>query len=199
MARSSFSGLVELIARLRSPSDGCPWDRAQDHRSLRPYLLEEAYETIAAIDSGDPELLMDELGDILLQVLLHSQIASEAGRFTVVDVIANLSDKVVRRHPHVFADAADDRDSLRTRWNEIKEAEPRPKMTPPILIAARKAVSGLGSSDLKRNAEEPSDEESAGLTILAAIAKAWESGYDPEIALRKAIDRVTAAAPRSPR
>jgi len=171
----------------------------QDHRSLRPYLLEEAYETIAAIDSGDPDLLMDELGDVLLQVLLHSQIASEAGHFAVADVMANLSDKIVRRHPHVFGDAADDHDSLRTRWDEIKEAKLRPKTTPPILIAARKAISDLTSADLERDEEEPSDEQSAGLTILAAIAKAWESGYDPEIALRKAIDSITPAGPRSRR
>ncbi len=88
--RRSFDDLVALIVRLRA-EDGCPWDRAQDHCSLRPYVLEEAHEVIAAIDAEDPSALADELGDLLLQVLLHSQIASEAGTFLFDDVIAHLS------------------------------------------------------------------------------------------------------------
>jgi len=94
--RKTFSDLVALITELRAP-DGCPWDRAQTHVSLRPYVLEEAHEVIAAIDQDDPSSLADELGDLLLQVLLHSQIASENGEFTIEDVIAGLACKLRSR------------------------------------------------------------------------------------------------------
>ena len=187
----SFDALVELIAKLRDPADGCPWDRAQDHASLRTYMLEEAYEAIAAIDAGDPVLLKDELGDVLLQVLLHSQIASERDAFRIDDVIENLGAKLVRRHPHVFADASNDLPSIHRRWEEIKDGEGMPKPTPPVLIAARKAVSSLDA--LEKRSEELEGEAKAGLGILRGIAAAWEAGYDPELALRKAMDELHAA------
>jgi len=131
MRGKPFSDLLELIARLRDPVDGCSWDRAQDHVSLRPYMLEEAYETIAAIDGGDPAALASELGDVLLQVLLHSQIASEREEFSIDDVIAGLAEKLTRRHPHVFGDASNDLLSVHRRWEEIKSQENRVEATLP--------------------------------------------------------------------
>jgi tetrapyrrole methylase family protein/MazG family protein len=100
-APSSFESFQETIAHLRAP-EGCPWDREQTHESLRPHLLEEAYETLESIDRGNPGDLKEELGDLLLQIVLHAQIASEAGAFSMADVIAAIQEKIVRRHPHVF-------------------------------------------------------------------------------------------------
>lgn len=123
-APGDFGGLLRVVARLRSPDGGCPWDLAQTHKTLRPYAIEEAYEVARAIDEGDSEQLVDELGDLLLQVLLHSQIGRDEGYFQVRDVIAGLSAKLVRRHPHVFGDAkaADARD-VKGIWAEAKARE----------------------------------------------------------------------------
>src|SRR5882724_7319940 len=99
----AFARLVDLMARLRAPG-GCPWDREQTPASLRPYLLEEVYEVLEAIDHGDADAVRDELGDLLLQIVFQSQLAAEDGRFTVADVASAITDKLVRRHPHVFGD-----------------------------------------------------------------------------------------------
>ncbi|HXU36024.1 MAG TPA: nucleoside triphosphate pyrophosphohydrolase [Blastocatellia bacterium] len=118
-----FAELVQLIARLRAPG-GCPWDREQTHESLKPMMLEEAYEVVEAIDEGDDEELIGELGDLLLQVVFHSQIADEEGRFTVGEVIDRISTKMIRRHPHVFGeDTAQTSDEVLRNWEAIKEAE----------------------------------------------------------------------------
>jgi MazG family protein len=192
MRSRSFYDLVELIARLRDPENGCPWDRAQDHASLRPYMLEEAYETIAAIDGGDPAALASELGDVLLQVLLHCRIASERGEFSIDDVIARLAEKLTRRHPHVFGDASNDILSITRRWEEIKSQENQVEATLPILVRARKVVSALAKreqahlTDAERIGRTP--EERAGARILAVVDAAWREGFDPELALQKALD-----------
>ncbi len=121
--RPTFDDLVAIMARLRGPG-GCPWDREQTHASLRPYLLEEAYETLEAIDSNAPDRLRDELGDLLLQVVFHAQMAAETGTFTIDDVVAGLAEKLVRRHPHVFGNAqVSGAQAVVTRWEEIKHAE----------------------------------------------------------------------------
>jgi len=96
-----FATLVNIIARLRAP-DGCPWDRKQTHTSLRENLLTESYEALAALDEGDTNKLGEELGDLLLQIVLHAQIASEAGEFELGDVIRSINTKLIHRHPHVF-------------------------------------------------------------------------------------------------
>ncbi len=121
--RPGFPELVGLMARLRAP-DGCPWDREQDHRTLRRFFIEETYEVVEAIDTDDPELLCEELGDVLLQVVFHAQLAAETGLFTVDDVAAQIVRKLVRRHPHVFGDvdAADSAEVLRN-WERIKKQE----------------------------------------------------------------------------
>lgn len=115
--------MIEIIGKLRSP-EGCPWDREQTHQSLKRFLLEESYELFEAIDQENPEEIKDELGDVLLQVLLHAQIAKEYGAFDINDVIVNLSDKLIRRHPHVFSDVqADTPDQVVVNWDAIKKTE----------------------------------------------------------------------------
>lgn len=122
-----FEKLVAVQARLRSPR-GCPWDREQTHQSLRTYLVEEAYEVLDALDSGDSARFAEELGDLLLQIVFHSQIAREEGRFTVSDVIREIHEKMVRRHPHVFGETrARDSAEVLKNWEQIKAAERRSK------------------------------------------------------------------------
>jgi tetrapyrrole methylase family protein/MazG family protein len=122
-AGAAFARLVDLIARLRAPG-GCPWDREQTHESLKPMTIEEAYEVLEAIDEGDDQELAGELGDLLLQVVFHANVAHERGAFDVREVIRHISDKMVRRHPHVFGDAAaaDSAEVLRN-WEALKKEE----------------------------------------------------------------------------
>jgi tetrapyrrole methylase family protein/MazG family protein len=120
-----FEKLVAVQARLRAPN-GCPWDREQTHQSLRTYLIEEAYEVLEALESGDDAKFAEEMGDLLLQIVFHSQIAREEGRFTVAEVIRDIHDKMIRRHPHVFGKthAKDSAEVLRN-WEQIKAEERR--------------------------------------------------------------------------
>ena len=116
--------LRAIMARLRDPERGCPWDLAQDFSTIAPYTIEEAYEVADAIDRGDMHGLRDELGDLLLQVVFHAQMASEAGEFAFDDVARAIADKMERRHPHVFGDEVHgDAEAVRTRWEQIKRAE----------------------------------------------------------------------------
>jgi tetrapyrrole methylase family protein/MazG family protein len=122
-SRRDFAGLVHVVARLRGPG-GCPWDREQTHETLRPYLLEEAYEVLDAINTGDDAKLCEELGDVLLQVVLHAQLAHEGSRFDIQDVVAQQCEKLVRRHPHVFGDLqVADSDEVLRNWERIKAEE----------------------------------------------------------------------------
>lgn len=122
-----FHDLVDVVAKLRSP-EGCPWDIKQTHESLKPFLLEEAYEVLEALDTHSPQHLREELGDLLLQILLHAHIESEKQAFTINDVITDLTHKLIRRHPHVFSAASDeapklDSEQVVTQWEAIKRAE----------------------------------------------------------------------------
>jgi len=120
----ALSELIAVVARLRDPEGGCPWDLEQTHQSLVPYVLEEAHEVADAIRHGDEAHLAEELGDLLLQVVLHAQIAAEAGRFDLEQVARGISAKLVRRHPHVFAGAeAADSAAVKQHWEAIKAAE----------------------------------------------------------------------------
>ncbi|MDE1170704.1 MAG: nucleoside triphosphate pyrophosphohydrolase [Verrucomicrobium sp.] len=115
--------LVQIMAALRGP-DGCPWDREQTHATIRPHLVEECYEVLEAIDAGDPALLQEELGDLLLHVAFHAQMAAERGDFTFRDVAVGIAEKLIRRHPHVFGDAAAaDSGEVLKHWQEIKRQE----------------------------------------------------------------------------
>ena len=120
---ASPHGMAAISARLRAP-DGCPWDRKQTHASLRPFVLEEAYETVDAIESGTPANLAEELGDLFLQIILHAQLAAEDGAFDLTDVYRTLGAKIVRRHPHVFGDVeVSGADEVLRNWEAIKAAE----------------------------------------------------------------------------
>jgi tetrapyrrole methylase family protein/MazG family protein len=120
---NGFNRLMELMRRLRAPG-GCPWDAEQTHESLKRYLLEETYEVMEAIDARSPEMLKEELGDLLLQAVFHSAIAEENGEFTMEEVLQILCDKLVRRHPHVFGDLqVNDIDQLVENWERIKKSE----------------------------------------------------------------------------
>lgn len=117
--------LVQLMAKLRAP-DGCPWDRKQTHESLKPYLLEETYEVLETIDKQDEPKLREELGDLLLQILFHAQIAAERKAFSMEEVMQLLADKLVRRHPHVFGEKGDGAltpDQVYSNWEQIKKSE----------------------------------------------------------------------------
>jgi tetrapyrrole methylase family protein/MazG family protein len=120
MADHSIRQLLQIMGRLRGPN-GCPWDNRQNHESLRPYVIEEAYELVEAIDGGDNDDIKEELGDLLLQIVFHCQIAQEEERFTFDDVIQGISEKLLRRHPHVFGgqSAADEEEALQN-WERIK-------------------------------------------------------------------------------
>ena len=122
-----FQTLVDIVERLRAPG-GCPWDREQTHQSLKRNLLEEAYEVLEAIDAGAPQLLAEELGDLLVQVAFHADIAREAGEFQLADVLTGVNRKLVRRHPHVFGDVSvTDAREVERNWERIKEQERQEK------------------------------------------------------------------------
>ncbi|MBX5189243.1 nucleoside triphosphate pyrophosphohydrolase [Rhizobium sp. NZLR3b] len=118
--------LIEIMAALRHPETGCPWDIEQSFETIKPYTIEEAYEVSDAIERGDMDDLCDELGDLLLQVVFHARMAEEAGEFSFGDVVNAITTKMIRRHPHVFArSAADTPDAVKRQWDEIKQAEKR--------------------------------------------------------------------------
>jgi XTP/dITP diphosphohydrolase len=120
---SAIDGVLQVMARLRAP-DGCPWDREQDHRTLRRHAIEEVYELIDAIEAGDDHEMIEELGDLLLQVVFHCQLAKERGAFDFEKVCQTLADKLIRRHPHVFGDLkVSDVDQVWANWEKIKHAE----------------------------------------------------------------------------
>jgi len=119
----SFAALKDIIARLRGP-DGCPWDKKQTHASLKPYLIEECYEALQALEEGNPRKLREELGDLLLQIMLHAQIAAEAGQFNIDDVARGISNKLIHRHPHVFGgQKVQDADEVELNWETLKQEE----------------------------------------------------------------------------
>jgi XTP/dITP diphosphohydrolase len=202
--------LVKIQARLRAP-DGCPWDREQSHRSLARHLLEETHELLEAIDADDPDAIRDELGDLLLQVTFHAQIAADEGRWDIDDVAAGLVRKLVHRHPHVFGDAqVAGADEVLTNWERLKEREPgrRPgaegiPATLPALARAAKAqrrAAGRGLDEdgppLDRlhaavealaHADDDGAERAVGDLLFAAVAAARERGVDAESALRRTV------------
>jgi len=214
LQHGSYLNAIEYVTeRLRAPN-GCPWDREQDHKSIRSYLLEECYETLEALDSGDSAKLAEELGDLLMQVLLHSEIARQRGEFDLRDVVLGITSKLVRRHPHVFGDVkADTPGQVLANWDEIKKSE-RPKhqsilasVTPamPALayaqeVSERAARQGFEWPDIEgviakiheeigelaaaESAAEVVDEFGDLLFSLVQVAR-WR-GFEAEDALREA-------------
>jgi tetrapyrrole methylase family protein/MazG family protein len=144
---ASPHGMAAISARLRA-SDGCPWDRKQTHASLRPFVLEEAYETVDAIESGAPADLAEELGDLFLQIILHAQLAAEDGTFDLSDVYRTLGAKIIRRHPHVFGDLeVSGADEVLRNWESIKRAERHEAGSPPSAFSGiARALPALAAS-----------------------------------------------------
>ncbi len=165
---AALQQLITVIAQLRNPDGGCPWDRQQTARSLTPYIIEEAYETVHAIHSGNPADIAEELGDLLLQVVLQAQIAKDDRQFDLARVAQLITEKMIRRHPHVFGDAdATDADAVNRNWEAIKAAE---KGEDPAIAAKL-------STKLRRKAQSLPALESAML-ISQKAAKAgfeWEN------------------------
>ena len=139
-----FSTLVDIIARLRAPA-GCPWDRKQTHRSLREFLLEETYEVLETLDAADNKKLAGELGDLLLQIVLHTQIAEEAGEFTLRDVLTGINTKLMRRHPHIFGSVrVKDAEEVAHNWEELKRTERSGEQS--VLASVPKSMPALAYS-----------------------------------------------------
>ncbi|MDM5314402.1 nucleoside triphosphate pyrophosphohydrolase [Fictibacillus sp. b24] len=159
-----FSFLKNVIARLRGPG-GCPWDQKQTHVTLKKYLIEEAYEVLDAIDEEDDEALAEELGDVLLQVLLHAQIGEDEGFFAIDDVIAVLTEKMIRRHPHVFSDvSAENADEVVANWDAIKAQEAGKEDRESLLDGVPKGIPGIQKAFLyqKKAAKVGFDWKEAG-------------------------------------
>jgi XTP/dITP diphosphohydrolase len=196
-AEQPASRLLELVAVMDRLRRECPWDREQTHRSLARYLLEEAYEVLEAIDTGDTDHLREELGDLLLQVFFHARVASEQpGGFDVEDVAGGIVDKLVYRHPHVFAgleveNAAD----VDRNWESLKAAE-KQRESPldgipaalPALAHADKVVGRL----LRTGAEVTAEGDSLGDRLLGLVLEARAAEADPEQELRDAVRRLIA-------
>lgn len=192
----AFYDFVETVAALRAPEGGCPWNRAQTHESLTEYLVEEAYEAADAIEARDTRRVEEELGDVLLQVVLQSQIAAEAGEFTIDDVCATVDEKMVRRHPHVFSDAAGgDANEVARLWEQVKLAEKE-------AAARRASESGRIPSlldDVPRSfpallqAQKISRKAAAAGFEWDALDGVWAKVREEEAELREAY----AAAPKS--
>ncbi len=141
---SQFTALVDIIARLRAP-DGCPWDRKQTHASLRKNLLEECYEVLEALDEGNSDKLCSELGDLLMQVVLHAQIATEAGEFELGDVVNSITTKLIHRHPHIFGSKkVKNAEEVALNWEVLKQEERGADTS--ILASAPKQMPALGYS-----------------------------------------------------
>jgi tetrapyrrole methylase family protein / MazG family protein len=203
---SSVNALADVIARLRAP-DGCPWDREQTHASIRQDFLEECYEVLETLDDGDIPHLREELGDLLFHVLFQAQIASESGEFLLSDVAADIAEKLVRRHPHVFGDViANDADQAIESWENVKrkengsKAKPKvsvPRALPALARAQKIARRGKVSADVRGIAAQVGElprarnrERALGEVLFALAAYAAEKHIDAEGALRAAAQAV---------
>jgi uncharacterized protein YabN with tetrapyrrole methylase and pyrophosphatase domain len=198
---ATFEELLAVVKRLRDPG-GCPWDREQSHASLRQYLLEETYETLEAIESGEAQKLQEELGDLLTHIAFHADIASRAGEFDAARMLGAVIAKLVRRHPHVFGEGArlESAGQVVEQWEKIKRGEGGRESLVDGVPAAMPALA-LASALQKRAGKagivwEPADsgslggdgvmerEARAGAHLWAAVQRVMETGVDPETALR---------------
>ena len=198
---SELIRLREVMDKLRSPG-GCPWDAEQDHTSLLKYLLEESYEFIESVESNDREAMQEELGDLLLQVYFHSRMAEEDAKqpFNIEDVAKTVADKLIRRHPHVFAgEVVDSSDDVLENWEKQKAAEKGRTsaiagvpLAQPALPLATKVLYRLKKLNYELTVSEPIklkddvDQDQFGQILLGLITQAVDKGLDPEAALRQA-------------
>lgn len=188
--------LIAVAERLRAPG-GCAWDRDQTHGSLVQYLIEESYELIDAIEGGSRDELIEELGDVLYQVVFHADIEAEAGSFTLEDVAAHMTAKMVSRHPHVFGDVvADTPDAVIAKWDELKAVEKSHRTSVldgipqgmPALALADKLLGRAAKVGVERQGVDiPATEDELGAQLLAQVAAARAAGLDAERALRTAL------------
>ena len=206
---ASLGTVMRIVERLRAPN-GCPWDREQTHASLRPHLLEEAYEALAALDAGDPARLRDELGDLLLQIALHAQLAREEGTFDANEVARRLNEKLIRRHPHVFAGTqVSSGGELLAQWERIKREEHAdeptsllggvPRELPALFAAERMQERAARVKLVPPRLDLPldiDDEDFLGDLLFDIVAAAHEAGFDAETALRAANERFAAHVAR---
>jgi len=197
---SRLLDLVAVMDRLRSPG-GCPWDGEQTHESLVPYVIEETYELVEAIESGDRTHLIEELGDLLLQVVFHARMGHEDPQapFGIDDVAAGIVDKLVRRHPHVFADGdAKTAQEVGASWEQIKAAEKPHRASPldgipedlPALARATKTAERLSAAGRLDLAVAAAADDDLGSRLLALVLEAHDRGQDPEASLRAVIRTV---------
>ena len=204
--------LREIMEILRSPG-GCPWDREQDHKSIRRNLIEETYEVIEAIDTDDKVLMCEELGDLMLQVVFHARIAEEAGSFNLDDVADGICKKLILRHPHIFADVkADTSEEVLTNWDKIKVVEKHQKSDREVLDSVSHSLPSLIRADklagkatklgytlleyepIDKLASASMSEAEIGNALFAVVKLAREAGVDPEKALADACDRLVLTA-----
>lgn len=177
----AFEALLNIMHRLRSPG-GCPWDREQTHVSIKPYLIEEAYEVAEAIEAADDAELCVELGDLLLQIVFHAEMAGERGAFAIADVIAAITDKMVRRHPHVFGDVAvSGADDVLRNWSRIKAEERRVSGDMSALAGVPRAMSALLRA--QRLGEKAAHVGFDWLDVAGVLAKLHEELAELEEAL----------------
>ena len=201
---AALGAVSRLAERLRAPG-GCPWDREQTHASLRPHLLEEAYEALEALERGDLPGLRDELGDLLFQIAIHAQLASEEGAFDLADVSRSIGEKLIRRHPHVFAGTSLDGTDLLVQWEQIKRQEKHepaersvsildgvPRSLPALFAAERLQERAARVKLRPPRIELPldvDDPEFLGELMFDLVGEARERGFDAETALRGANER----------
>lgn len=194
--KSAIDDLLAVMARLRAP-DGCPWDREQTHRSLRFHAVEEVYELMEAIEDGDDHLMEEELGDLLLQVIFHCQLARERGAFDFEKVARHIADKLIRRHPHVFGDVkVKDVDEVWANWEKIKKAEKqgtkhaRPSALDgiprhlPALLRAEKLVKKARKAGMIPVARGSRSKASLAKELFALCGEAQARGWSAEVELR---------------
>lgn len=208
MKENSVNSLLEIVKRLRAP-DGCPWDREQTHKSVRGHLVEECAELLEAIDNGDDGGMREELGDVLMHILLHCEIADEQGKFDFYDVAEDLANKLVRRHPHVFGGRrAESEDDVLGIWREVKAIERKKRVVgglfdgiPPQLSALRYALDIAKKADsetLEKAAKSAAAKNSRGLEIgkklFDCVREAAAEKIEPEGALRDYISEIGRAA-----
>ncbi len=191
---SRFEDLLQVADVLQGPN-GCPWDKKQTFTSLQPYVLEEAHELLEAVDENDDQKIQEELGDLLYTILFYGKIAEKSKRFTIWDVIEQVKEKLIRRHPHVFGNVKVDsvQDVIKT-WEKVKKEENKKKgrkhflegipKTLPLLARAQKVLSKIKRTEVLQQKEK------IGERLLALVAEAEEAGVDAETELRRALSKL---------
>jgi tetrapyrrole methylase family protein / MazG family protein len=200
-----FESLLNIAEKLLGPQ-GCPWDRKQTFLSLQPYVLEEAHEVIEAVDADDDGKIVEELGDLLYTIVFYGKLAEQTGRFSILDIIRGIEEKLIRRHPHVFGEVkVADADEVLKNWEQIKrqekgESKPQNQLielppTLPAMSRAQKIIRKMqrAGSPLVPKEEQSASEKEIGDQMLALVMRAESAGVDAESALRRSLSRLEQA------